>query len=219
MHKTLFFYFIIWIIINTVTVIKGNIMTDLTKEEIIVLSKELNIEPALLHTVITVLSKKPSFHSSGNPTISFEGHLFWYQLKRRGKDPYKYIRNNNDILYVKWTDKYHTKDEEWAKLNRAKNIHNDAAITATLWGAFQIIGHHYKRCGFNTPVEFMEYQCECVQNQIKSFIAYLKDNDFLNLLINHQWSDFLKYYKSPGGISNGGYRLETIYSEVEKLYR
>ena len=58
-------------------------------EDIVTAAGRLQIEPCVLQAVCTVESSANGFLLSGRPTILFEGHIFWQQLKRRRYQPDK----------------------------------------------------------------------------------------------------------------------------------
>jgi hypothetical protein len=68
----------------------------------------LGVEVAAVKAVLEVeTGNKGGFLSPGHPTILFEGHIFWNQLKERGIDPTKYQNGNEDILYPKWNKSHY----------------------------------------------------------------------------------------------------------------
>lgn len=72
----------------------------------------LDCEAAALKAVQKVeTGGKGGFLPSGRPTILFEGHIFWQQLRTRGIDPQGVATGNEDILYPKCT-KAHYKGGE-----------------------------------------------------------------------------------------------------------
>lgn len=117
----------------------------------------LGVEVAAVKAVLEVeTGNKGGFLSPGYPTILFEGHIFWNQLKERGIDPEKYRKGNEDILYPKW-DKSHYKGgiKEYDRLEKARAIHREAADSSASWGLAQIMGFNYKACGCKNVSEFV----------------------------------------------------------------
>ena len=102
----------------------------LKKEDFIRTARILGCEPAALQAVQKVeTGGRGGFLVCGKPTILFEGHIFWPQLKKRGIDPNKYLPANEDILYPKWTKAWYKGGAgEWERLERAKAIHEEAAL-------------------------------------------------------------------------------------------
>ena len=68
----------------------------------------LNVEVAAIKAVKEVeTGRRGGFFSVGKPAILFEGHVFWKQLQKIGKDPNKLVKGNADILYRKWTKAFY----------------------------------------------------------------------------------------------------------------
>lgn len=74
------------------------------KEEDFVKSAEaLNVEVATVKAAQEVeTGGRGGFFASDRPSILFEGHIFWSQLKKKGENPEDYLEGNEDILYPKW---------------------------------------------------------------------------------------------------------------------
>ena len=85
----------------------------------------LGVEVAAIKAVLEVeTGNKGGFLAVGKPTILFEGHIFWSQLKNRGIDPAKHQKGNEDILYPKWTKTHYQGGlKEYERLERARVIH------------------------------------------------------------------------------------------------
>ena len=67
--------------------------------------------------------------SSDIPCI--EGHIFWNELKKRGKNPEDYTTYNEDILYPKWSKEHYKGGiKEYERLERAIAIDEEAAISS-----------------------------------------------------------------------------------------
>ncbi len=89
--------------------------------------------------------------SGDKPKILFEGHIFWRRLKEHGLDPKNHRSGNEDILYSSWTrDHYIGGEGEHLRLNKAKLIHEDAALESASWGLFQIMGFRWESLGYKS---------------------------------------------------------------------
>ena len=97
----------------------------------------------VLKAIIEVESGGRGHLSNGRPKILFEGHKFWYWLKKFGKDPHGLVEGNEDILYEKWTRNFYKGGAgEYFRFERAKEIDEKAAIYSCSWGLFQIMGEN-----------------------------------------------------------------------------
>jgi len=127
----------------------------LSEDDIIAFSKANNLEIAIVKAVNEIESNGKGFLVHGRPRILFEGHVFWRQLTEKGLDPKSFVNSRtSDILYSKWTKKHYkggageyTRLEKASGMSDAPEVH-DAAYASASWGAFQIMGYHYKQLGY-----------------------------------------------------------------------
>jgi hypothetical protein len=151
----------------------------ISEEQFAEAAKLLKCEVAAVKAVNKVeTGGRSSFNASGKPKILFEGHVFWKELLRAGIDPKKYINGNEDILYPTWNiEKVRPfyKLDQYARLEKAKVIHADAAYKSASWGAFQIMGNNHVRCGFAKVIDFVNAQYD-EYKQLMCFCTYLKNS-------------------------------------------
>lgn len=141
----------------------------------------------------------PDGNGGNLPTILFQGHIFWQQLRLLGLNPEEYERGNEDILYRKVTKSYYVGGlGEWDRLKHAMSIHERAAYCSASWGMFQIMGFNYKSCGCATVLEFVDRMKKSQVDQLKLFAGFLKSNaDMLKALKYLNWKEFAKLYYGP----------------------
>lgn len=159
----------------------------------------IGCEVEALKAVIKVESNGSGFFAAGKPSILFEGHIFWKQLKEVGIDPTRVVRGNEDILYPEWTKKYYKGGlAEYDRLGRAKAINETAALKSASWGMLQIMGFNYKACGCNSVQEMVKLMSESSDNQILLGTKFICSNsEMKNALINKDWTAFAKKYNGP----------------------
>lgn len=162
-------------------------------------AKALGVEVAAIKAVKDVeTGSMGGFFRMDRPSILFEGHIFWSQLKNAGIDPNKHVKGNEDILYTKWT-KAHYKGgiDEYNRLFRAMAINEKAALASASWGLFQIMGFNYSICGCSSVNEFVGKMMESEGSQLDLFVAFLKGNKWDKYLKNLDWAGFAKNYNGP----------------------
>lgn len=176
----------------------------------------LGVETAVIKAIVKVeTGNRGGFITDNKPTILFEGHIFWKQLKLQGIDPVKYQKGNEDILYSKWTKKYYKGGlKEYDRLNRAISINRDAANSSASWGLAQIMGFNYKMCGCKSIDDFVEQMSESEGKQLELFINFIKNNHWDVYLKNLDWKGFARHYNGPGYAQNHyDQRLEKAYND------
>lgn len=159
----------------------------------------LGIEVAAIKAVKEVESGiHGGFLAPNRPVILFEGHIFWKQLKGRGLNPENYVKGNEDILYPQQTNKHYKGAEgEYARLEKALAIHQEAAICSASWGLFQIMGFNYAACGCRTATEFVIEMKRDEGRQLDLFASFLKTNGWVKYLQTHDWPRFARHYNGP----------------------
>ena len=165
----------------------------------------LGIEVAAILAVKEVeLGNKPAFVNAGRPRILFEGHIFWRQLQKRGIDPRQYMQGNEEVLYPKWTRSHYTNSGqgEYARLQKAMSINEEAALASASWGMFQIMGFNYKVCGCRNVNEFVQIMGQSEVAQLQMFMNFLQANGQDKFLRNHDWAGFARSYNGPGYAQN-----------------
>lgn len=176
----------------------------LTDEDYKHAAELLGVEVAAIKAVLDVeTGNKGGFLAEGKPTILFEGHIFWSQLKKRGIDPAKYQKGNEDILYPSWTKQYYKGGlKEYDRLERARAINSEAADASASWGMAQIMGFNYATCGCKSVSEFVAEMTKSEGKQLELFIRFLQGNKWDAYLRKLDWKEFARRYNGPGYAQN-----------------
>lgn len=159
----------------------------------------LGVDVAAVRAVLDVeTGNKGGFVAPGKPTILFEGHIFWNQLSKRGIDPAKLRKGNEDILYPKWTKAHYMGGiREYGRLERACAIHREAAYSSASWGLAQIMGFNYPACGCKDVGEFVRLMSESEGRQLELFVLFLRGNKWDKFLKDLEWKEFARHYNGP----------------------
>lgn len=159
----------------------------------------LDCEKAALRAVQEVESgSRHGFVAPGMPTILFEGHIFWAQLKKRGIDPVQYAAQNGDILYPQW-EKSHYRGglKEYDRLEKARAIDREAADASASWGMFQVMGFNFAACGEKSVASFVAAMQQSARSQLKLFVRFIHQGGMLFALQRKEWATFARLYNGP----------------------
>jgi len=176
----------------------------LTEQQFAEAATTLNCEPAAIKAVNQVESSGSGFRTDGKPKILFEGHIFWKQLLKIGKNPQALQAGNEDILYPVWDlsqIRPFYKMDQFIRLNKAIAIDEEAALKSASWGAFQIMGFNADRCGFNNVKDFVASQNDEF-SQLKCFCNYLQNSHLDVNLRNLDWKGFARGYNGADYTKN-----------------
>lgn len=159
-------------------------------------AETLDLPLPAIKAVNSVESRGSGFLPDGRAVILFERHVFWEQLKAAGIDP----ATVNAPVTVLSRDRggYAGGTAEYARLATARRIHEAAAISATSWGLFQIMGYHWKALGYASALDFATQMQASEGDQLDAFVRFLQVNgSLLTALRAQKWAAFAKGYNGP----------------------
>lgn len=213
---------------------------ELLKKALAKLKNEdgIQLQLPVLKAIIEVESGGRGHLSDGRAKILFEGHKFWYWLKKQGKDPELLKEGNETILYPKWTKKfYRGGTNEYFRFDQASLIDKKAAIYSTSWGLFQILGenleHNIKsrlkidpnstdKFLYNDEFDFVKKQNRSEYYHLLDFLAFVKTKvsqgkkliDYVsgNDESMFDWGSFAYGYNGPG------YKENKYDEKLQKAY-
>ena len=168
----------------------------------------LGCEVAAIRAVADVEAGGAGFKDD-RPKILFEGHIFYRYTNGH------FAQQRPDLCYKVWTKKFYAHDQagEWQRFEAAKLLDAKAAVLATSWGKFQIMGFNYKPAGFLTPDLFVAAMSAGEPEQLKAFIAFLQSTGLDKPLAAKDWAAFAKGY-------NGSKYADNRYdSKLAEAYR
>jgi len=182
----------------------------LSEQDLIDFAKTFDLELAAVKAVNEIESRGKGFLIHGRPVILFEGHVFWRELEKRGVNPEGFNESRlKDILYKKWTKRFYkggageyTRLEKAAGMSDIAHVH-DAAYSSASWGAFQIMGYHYKSLGYASIDHFVSEMYEHEREHLKAFGKFISITSFsgkklLDWLKEKNWVKFAHGYNGPG---------------------
>ncbi|MHA2903701.1 N-acetylmuramidase domain-containing protein [Ralstonia mannitolilytica] len=106
-------------------------------------AEALDVPVAAVRAVNEVESLGSGFLPDGRPVILFERHIMYRQLKRAGKDADALAQQFPNLVNPK-RGGYVGNAGEHMRLARAVQIDEDCALASASWGAFQVMGFHWK---------------------------------------------------------------------------
>ena len=181
----------------------------LSEQDLIEFAQKYDVELAAVKAVNEVESRGRGFLIGGRPKILFEGHIFWKQLEKRNLPPASYLNEETkDVLYKKWTRSFYLGGAgEYDRLNKAVAIADDpnfkeAAFSSASWGAFQIMGYHYKSLGYPSVEEFVSKMYNHEREHLGAFGKYLDANNLIRHLKSQNWASFARGYNGPAYATN-----------------
>ncbi|GGF30683.1 N-acetylmuramidase domain-containing protein [Echinicola rosea] len=182
--------------------------------------KQLKLAFPVIKAVVSVESSGRGHLQDGRAKILFEGHKFWYWLSKVGKtkDELEELqRQYPDIVYPNWTrEHYRLGTDEYDRLEKAKEIcqgiNDKAAVYATSWGLFQILGenldHFIKARNYKDWKDFEQKQHEAELFHFLDFLTFIQTKKLNGRPLasfiseenkgNYDWSSFAYGYNGRG---------------------
>lgn len=137
------------------------------------LGHEIGVGEDELHAVIDVESRGKGFDSKGRPIILYEPHVAWRCATSREK---RDALARAGLAYPKWGEKPYPKDS-YARLLKAMQIDETAALKACSWGMFQVLGENAQSLGWPSVQAFVRDMMEDEENHLKAAIQFIKVNN------------------------------------------
>jgi hypothetical protein len=160
---------------------------------------EIGTSEAALKAVGSVESSGNAFWTidgEKKPVIRLEAHWFGKLTK------YAYNDTHPQISARQWTPSLaaRTAAGAWQQFDEAASLDESAAIQSTSWGAFQLMGFHYKNLGYASP-QAMRADMDTEQGQLNAFVRFIKaDPVLVNALRTLDWDAFAGRYNGPGQV-------------------
>lgn len=177
-------------------------------------AKLLGVEVAIIRAVAEVESNGSGFLPDDRLVIRFEGHKF--RSFTKGVYDAKYPT----ISHVYYSDGRFNKgvQKDYLRLGVAMKLDADAALKATSWGMFQIMGEEYWRCDCDNVHEFVDKMKLGASEQLKAFCYFVQSKGLIKYLKAHNWAAFALRYNGENYAVNGYHiKLADAYSKYNKV--
>jgi hypothetical protein len=187
----------------------------ITEQKYLSVSLAIGCNVAAVMAVAEVESGGNGFFQSGKIKIKFEGHVFHQYTKGR------FDESHPHLSYQKWTEAYSEFGEAaYSRFNQAFDLDPLAAMLATSWGKFQIMGYNYALCGFKSIHEFVTALKISEDNQLGAFCTYILKRKLHVYLIDRRWNLFAYYYNGSQYRKNQyDIKLANAYAKFIKLIK
>ena len=156
-------------------------------------AKELGCEVAVIKAVAQVESNGRGEFANGQPKVLFEAHVFSRLTKGL------YDKTHPSLSSAKWNkDLYVGGEAEHFRLQEAAGIDRTAALMATSWGKFQIMGENYRECGYRSLQDFINAMYRGESGQLEAFVGFIKHTGLDKVLQRRDFTEFARRYNGPG---------------------
>lgn len=171
----------------------------------IVAARRLRCDEAAIRAVSDVEARGAGFLYDNDAKqwrikILFERHVMYRLLEdKNGRDKaLSEVSTHPDIVNTR-SGGYRGGNAEHARLKKARLIDKDLGLESASWGLFQIMGFHWKRLGFKSPVDYVLTLSKGEPEQLEAFCRFIEtDKRLLNAIRTHDWEEFAEVYNGRG---------------------
>lgn len=138
----------------------------------------LGVNAAVLKAFTDVESKGAGFLANKKPVILFERHVFYREVaKLKGDATAKEFQvRDPSICHPSWDKSVYLGGmREYERLDKAINFNKTAALKATSWGLFQIMGNNHVYCGYTEVDTYVGDAYISETMQFKALLSFLKN--------------------------------------------
>jgi hypothetical protein len=180
---------------------QGDDGTALRQIDLVGAADTLGVELAAVMAVNEVESRGVGLHHggprSGEPVILFERHIMRRRLEHHGVSPVDMERSHPHLVN-RSPGGYTGGHREHDRLDKARYLHNQAAIESASWGLFQIMGFHWERLGYASAKAWLDAMRHSEARQLEAFVRFIEaDRGIHAALKRHDWRDFARRYNGP----------------------
>ncbi|MHA6159505.1 N-acetylmuramidase domain-containing protein [Pseudomonas sichuanensis] len=167
-------------------------------------SQRLGVPVAAVYALNEVESKGSGFLDNGKPVILFERHIMYRQLQIARADgvDVAQLQQRAKQLAVEYPALVNPKSggyiggtAEHQRLAGARQIDNAAALESASWGAFQVMGYHWKRLGYASIHDFVERMGRSEAEHLEAFVRYIEGDVTLHKALKTlKWAKVAELY-------------------------
>ena len=171
----------------------------LTDEDFSSAANTLGVESATIKAFAQVESAGSGFDSEGHPKVLFERHVMYRRLKDKCGAMFA---DDKAARYPDLVNSapggYGKGSQQKIRLESASKIDRDCALESASWGAFQIMGMHWKALGYPTLQAFINAMFKSEADQLEAFVRFVKrDSSLVRALKDNDWDAAARIYNGP----------------------
>jgi hypothetical protein len=155
-------------------------------------ARMLNCEPAAVAAVAAVEGAGVGMDEKDRPLIRYERHVFARETQQLYNRSHPHLSGRYDPKF-----KAGDFDHRWKILEEAATLNLSAALKATSWGMFQVMGFNHRQCGYDTVEEMVRSFAKSETNQYAGLVKFLTAANLIAALRFKNWGAFARGYNGP----------------------
>ena len=178
--------------------------TEATPADYAAVAQNLGVEPAALAAFVKVESRTGTL-ADGRPSILFERHIFSRLTGGRYDASHPALSSSRAGGWKAGAAAYE-------QLTEAAALNCPAALAATTWGAFQILGRNYRIAGYQFVDDYIRDVMRSGRKELEAVASFLRANALLPFLQQKDWVSLARRYNGPILAEEYGAKLEAAYA-------
>jgi hypothetical protein len=180
--------------------LKAETVAPPTEDDFMHISERLGIDAATLGALLDVEAPAvaPAFTADGRLSIVFERRVFSRLTNHR------FDTSHPAISDPRFDVRQYPREqaERWKLFEEAFALDADAAMKATSWGRFSILGESHAASGFQTVGELVSFLSESEPNQYEAvLLGFIVGRNLGGPLQRHDWDAFSLGYSGRGPVA------------------
>jgi N-acetylmuramidase len=170
----------------------------LTEADYTASAQRLGVEIPAIKAVALVESRGDAFDGRGRPKIMYEGHWF----RKFTNNRYDLSHPHLSFGYARDVVKRYQSWNQYSRLYEAMVLDPQAAIKASSWGKFQVMGFNHAECGYSDVVAFARAMQTSESSQLQAFEAFCASKGLIAKLKDKDWAAFANGYNGGDSAAN-----------------
>ncbi len=182
-------------------------------EEISRIAEDLTVEPAALLAVAQVESGGRVFakvNGKDMPLIRWEGHYFHRELPVSLRK--RAVRAGLASTVVGGVKNSSSQQVRYNLLERAKKLHEEAALRSCSWGLGQVMGANAEWIGYTDVHALVADAVAGAAGQVRVMAMFIRKAGLVDELQTLNWAAFARQYNGPG------YKVNKYDTKMAKAY-
>lgn len=172
---------------------------SLATSDFLAAAAALGCDVAAIRAIDEVESRGAGFDAGGRVKILFEPHRFSLHTSAR------FDRSHPQLSYPKWkagSSSY--RRDQHKVLEEARALDAAAAVRATSWGRYQILGDNWRATGHHSLQAFEAAMRKNEGEHLTAFVSFVRAHPAMrSALVAHQWAAFARAYNGPAFATHG----------------
>lgn len=157
---------------------------------------ELGCSEAILWALLAVETAGCGYQKDRRPKILFERHIFHRLTEGR------FDADDPDISAPTAGGYGAGGSHQYARLQAAMQVDEEAALSSASWGLGQILGINYQKAGFGSVREMVDAFVNDEDAQLAGMASFIRQSGLAGAIQQKRWKDYARVYNGANYAKN-----------------